>query len=186
MDSLAKVVLTCVPEPGGEAMEAAVARARGRDPSWAWRLPVMWTTTTQPASWWAGAKLLGPMSSLCEIVRTTHPLEPGGGGNVRTAKPYARDRNVGTAVCRAHHRRGGYHHLRASLRTRLPERTPAGAAHFFRASWGPQNLIIPRGVEHGGGGDRADRFVSDHGVDGSGCAGFLARADSCTGRCVSV
>jgi len=30
LDSLAKVVLTCVPEPGGEAMEAAVARARGR------------------------------------------------------------------------------------------------------------------------------------------------------------
>jgi hypothetical protein len=30
MDSLAKVVLTCLPEPGGEAMEAAVARARGR------------------------------------------------------------------------------------------------------------------------------------------------------------
>jgi hypothetical protein len=30
VDSLAKVVLTCVPEPGGEAMEAAVARARGR------------------------------------------------------------------------------------------------------------------------------------------------------------
>jgi len=28
--SLAKVVLTCVPESGGEAMEAAVARARGR------------------------------------------------------------------------------------------------------------------------------------------------------------
>ena len=30
MDSLAKVVLTCLPEPGGEALEAAVARARGR------------------------------------------------------------------------------------------------------------------------------------------------------------
>jgi hypothetical protein len=30
LDSLAKVVLTGVPEPGGEAMEAAVARARGR------------------------------------------------------------------------------------------------------------------------------------------------------------
>jgi Arc/MetJ-type ribon-helix-helix transcriptional regulator len=30
VDSLAKVVLTCVPEPGGEAMEAAVARARSR------------------------------------------------------------------------------------------------------------------------------------------------------------
>ena len=30
MDSLAKVLLTCVPEPGGEAMEAAVARARSR------------------------------------------------------------------------------------------------------------------------------------------------------------
>src|ERR1700689_167103 len=30
VDSLAKVVLTCVPEPGGEAMEEAVARARGR------------------------------------------------------------------------------------------------------------------------------------------------------------
>jgi len=30
VDSLAKVVLTCVPEPGGEAMEAAVARARDR------------------------------------------------------------------------------------------------------------------------------------------------------------
>jgi len=30
LDSLAKVVLTCVPEPGGEAMEAAIARARGR------------------------------------------------------------------------------------------------------------------------------------------------------------
>ena len=34
----------------------------------------------------AGAKLLGPMSSLSEIVRT-NPPEPGGGGNVRTAKP---------------------------------------------------------------------------------------------------
>jgi predicted DNA-binding protein len=30
VDSLAKVVLTCLPEPGGEALEAAVARARGR------------------------------------------------------------------------------------------------------------------------------------------------------------
>jgi hypothetical protein len=30
VDSLAKVVLTCLPEPGGEAMGAAVARARGR------------------------------------------------------------------------------------------------------------------------------------------------------------
>jgi hypothetical protein len=30
LDSVAKVVLTCVPEPGGEALEAAVARARGR------------------------------------------------------------------------------------------------------------------------------------------------------------
>jgi hypothetical protein len=30
VDSLAKVLLTCVPEPGGETMEAAVARARGR------------------------------------------------------------------------------------------------------------------------------------------------------------
>lgn len=30
VDSLAKVLLTGVPEPGGEAMEAAVARARGR------------------------------------------------------------------------------------------------------------------------------------------------------------
>jgi len=30
LDSLAKILLTCVPEPGGEAMEAAVARARGR------------------------------------------------------------------------------------------------------------------------------------------------------------
>jgi hypothetical protein len=30
VDSLAKVVLTCLPEPGGDAMEAAVARARGR------------------------------------------------------------------------------------------------------------------------------------------------------------
>ena len=30
MDSLAKVLLTCVPEPGEGAMEAAVARARGR------------------------------------------------------------------------------------------------------------------------------------------------------------
>jgi Arc/MetJ-type ribon-helix-helix transcriptional regulator len=31
VDSLAKVLLTCVPEPGGEAMEAAVAKARGRN-----------------------------------------------------------------------------------------------------------------------------------------------------------
>ncbi|MGD0669965.1 MAG: hypothetical protein ABSB23_20690 [Bryobacteraceae bacterium] len=30
VDSLAKVLLTCVPEPGGEAMEAALARARRR------------------------------------------------------------------------------------------------------------------------------------------------------------
>jgi predicted transcriptional regulator len=30
VDSLAKVVLTCVPEPGGEAIEAAVARAHSR------------------------------------------------------------------------------------------------------------------------------------------------------------
>lgn len=30
MDSLAKILLTCVPEPGGEAMEPAVARARSR------------------------------------------------------------------------------------------------------------------------------------------------------------
>jgi Arc/MetJ-type ribon-helix-helix transcriptional regulator len=30
VDSLAKIILTCVPEPAGEAMEAAVARARGR------------------------------------------------------------------------------------------------------------------------------------------------------------
>lgn len=30
VDSLAKILLTCVPEPAGEAMEAAVARARGR------------------------------------------------------------------------------------------------------------------------------------------------------------
>jgi Arc/MetJ-type ribon-helix-helix transcriptional regulator len=30
VDSLAKVVLTCVPEPGAEVREAAVARARGR------------------------------------------------------------------------------------------------------------------------------------------------------------
>ena len=30
VDSLAKVLLTCLPEPGGEAMEAAIARARGR------------------------------------------------------------------------------------------------------------------------------------------------------------
>jgi hypothetical protein len=30
VDSLAKVVLTCLPEPGGEALEAAVVRARGR------------------------------------------------------------------------------------------------------------------------------------------------------------
>jgi hypothetical protein len=30
VDSLAKILLTCVPEPSGEAMDAAVARARGR------------------------------------------------------------------------------------------------------------------------------------------------------------
>lgn len=30
VDSLAKVLLTCVPEPGGEALGAAIARARGR------------------------------------------------------------------------------------------------------------------------------------------------------------
>jgi Arc/MetJ-type ribon-helix-helix transcriptional regulator len=30
VNSLAKIILTCVPEPSGEAMEAAVARARGR------------------------------------------------------------------------------------------------------------------------------------------------------------
>jgi hypothetical protein len=30
VDSLAKVLLTCVPEPGGEALEVAVARARRR------------------------------------------------------------------------------------------------------------------------------------------------------------
>src|SRR5271166_4211603 len=30
VDSLAKVLLTCVPEPCGEAKDAAVARARGR------------------------------------------------------------------------------------------------------------------------------------------------------------
>lgn len=30
MDSLATVVLTCLPGPGGEALEAAVATARGR------------------------------------------------------------------------------------------------------------------------------------------------------------
>ena len=30
VNSLAKILLTCVPEPGVEAMEAAVARARGR------------------------------------------------------------------------------------------------------------------------------------------------------------
>jgi predicted DNA-binding protein len=30
VDSLAKILLTCVPEPSGEALEAAVARARGR------------------------------------------------------------------------------------------------------------------------------------------------------------
>jgi Arc/MetJ-type ribon-helix-helix transcriptional regulator len=30
VDSLAKIILTCVPEPVGEALEAAVARARGR------------------------------------------------------------------------------------------------------------------------------------------------------------
>jgi hypothetical protein len=30
VDSLAKVLLTCVPEPSGEAMDAAVSKARGR------------------------------------------------------------------------------------------------------------------------------------------------------------
>jgi hypothetical protein len=30
LDSLAKIILTCIPEPGEEVMEAAVARARGR------------------------------------------------------------------------------------------------------------------------------------------------------------
>ena len=30
VDSLAKVLLTCLPEPSGEAVEPAVARARGR------------------------------------------------------------------------------------------------------------------------------------------------------------
>jgi Arc/MetJ-type ribon-helix-helix transcriptional regulator len=30
MDSLAKIFLTCVPEPVGDAMDAAVTRARGR------------------------------------------------------------------------------------------------------------------------------------------------------------
>lgn len=30
MDSLAKILLTCVPEPVGDAMDAAVTRARGR------------------------------------------------------------------------------------------------------------------------------------------------------------
>ncbi|HTW64441.1 MAG TPA: hypothetical protein VME17_07495 [Bryobacteraceae bacterium] len=30
VDSLAKVLLTCLPEPGGEATEAAVAKARAR------------------------------------------------------------------------------------------------------------------------------------------------------------
>jgi predicted DNA-binding protein len=30
VDGLAKILLTCLPEPTGEAMEAAVARARGR------------------------------------------------------------------------------------------------------------------------------------------------------------
>jgi Arc/MetJ-type ribon-helix-helix transcriptional regulator len=30
VDSLAKVLLTCIPEPAGEAMEAAVTRAKGR------------------------------------------------------------------------------------------------------------------------------------------------------------
>lgn len=29
-DSLAKILLTCIPEPGGEAMEAAVTWAKGR------------------------------------------------------------------------------------------------------------------------------------------------------------
>ncbi len=30
VDSLAKILLTCIPEPGAEAMEAAVTRAKGR------------------------------------------------------------------------------------------------------------------------------------------------------------
>ena len=30
VDSLAKILLTCIPEPAGEAMEAAVTRAKGR------------------------------------------------------------------------------------------------------------------------------------------------------------
>ena len=30
VDSLAKILLTCIPEPDGEAMEAAVTRAKGR------------------------------------------------------------------------------------------------------------------------------------------------------------
>ena len=30
MDSLAKILLTCIPEPGGHALEAAVATAQGR------------------------------------------------------------------------------------------------------------------------------------------------------------
>ena len=30
VDSLAKILLTCIPEPDGDAMEAAVARAQSR------------------------------------------------------------------------------------------------------------------------------------------------------------
>jgi hypothetical protein len=30
VDSLAKILLTCIPEPAGEAMEASVTRAKGR------------------------------------------------------------------------------------------------------------------------------------------------------------
>src|ERR1039458_6522956 len=30
VDSLAKILLTCIPEPAGESMEAAVTRAKGR------------------------------------------------------------------------------------------------------------------------------------------------------------
>ena len=30
MDSLAKILLTCIPEPDRDALEAAVARAQGR------------------------------------------------------------------------------------------------------------------------------------------------------------
>jgi Arc/MetJ-type ribon-helix-helix transcriptional regulator len=30
VDSLAKILLTCIPEPAGEAMEAAVTKAKGR------------------------------------------------------------------------------------------------------------------------------------------------------------